>query len=179
MASERMAQRQYENAVGQSASWENKAKAALQKGDTNMAKAALANKVKTDEQVETYYKMYQDISTQTEALRGQVEALKSKLDEAKSREAMLIARAQMAETKKSLAQTAGGIDTDSAFEKFNRMEEKIARKEAEADAFVEISGGTTSDMSKFAQLETDAKVDEELQRLMEEMGQTGSASVGQ
>ena len=50
------------------------------------------------------------------------------------------------------------------------MEEKISRKEAEADAFSEIAGADDDMIDSFAQIETDAKVDAELQRLMAELG---------
>lgn len=170
--SERLAKRQYEDAMKVSAEWESKAKSALQAGDTELAKKALAKKVKADEDVANYKEMYDTISTQTEAIENQVEAVKAKLDEAKSRQAMLIARSQMADTKKNLAQSLGGIDSSSSSEKFNRMEEKIIRKEAEADAFADIadtdSGNDDSD--EFEKLQTDSKVDAELQRLMAEMG---------
>ena len=171
-ASERLAYKKLEDAQKISADWENKAKAALSQGNQELAKQALQRKVKADEDVASYQEMYESISDQTEALGNQVEVLKSKLDEAKARQAMLIARSQMADTKKQLAQSTGGFDANSAIESFNRMEEKIQRKEAEADAFTEIAGNNdeNDDLSEsFAQIETDAKVDAELQRLMAEM----------
>ncbi len=169
-ASERLAKRQYDNAVAVSADWESKAKSALQAGDTELAKKALAKKVKADEDVSNYKEMYDTISTQTEAIANQVETVKSKLEEAKSRQAMLIARSQMADTKKNLASSLGGINSSSASEKFSRMEDKIVRKEAEADAFSDIAGTNSDDESdEFEKIQTDSKVDAELQRLMAEM----------
>ncbi len=171
VASERLAQKQYQEAQRKAADWEAKAKAALAANNVELAKRALAQKVKADEEVATYKEMAETISNQTEAIRTQVETLKAKLSEAKSRQAMLIARSQMADTKKSLAQSISGIDTSSAYEKLNRMEEKVTRKEAEADAFAEIAGTAASkDYETFEQLQTDAQVDAELQRLMAEMG---------
>lgn len=177
MASERIAKRQYEDAVKTSSDWEMKAKAALNAGEVDLAKKALSNKVKADENVKQYQQMYEQISAQTAQLREQVEALKSKLDEAKSRQAMLIARSQMAKTQKNLAQSVGGMDASSALDKFNRMEEKVTRQEAEAQAFSEMAGVTSSAEEKsFEQLQHDMDVDAELQRLMAEMGQTETAS---
>ncbi len=168
-ASERLAQKKMDDAVKVAAGWEAKAKAALSQGNQDMAKQALAKKVRADEEVATYTEMYESISTQTDAIENQVEVLKAKLDEAKSRQAMLIARSQMADTKKALAKSQGGFDGASALEKFDRMEEKIQRKEAEADAFAEI-GGTDDELTEsFEQIEKDAKVDAELARLMAEM----------
>lgn len=169
-ASERLAEKQYQNAVKISADWEAKAKAALASGDQELAKKALAKKVKADEDVANYKEMYETISNQTDAIGDQVEVLKTKLEEAKSRQAMLIARSQMADTQKDLAKSMGGFDASSSLEKFNRMEEKIVRKEAEADAFAEIAGGEEYEgADEFAKIESDAKVDAELQRLMAEM----------
>ena len=171
VASERMVEKQYRNACAISASWESRAKAALKAGDTELAKKALASKVKADEDVANYREMYETISNQTEAIRSQVEVLKSKIQEAKSREAMLIARSQMADTTKALAQSIGGIDTKSSFDKLSRMEEKIERKEAEAAAFSEILGaGKPEETATSEELERNARVDTELERLMAEMG---------
>ena len=168
-ASERLAEKRYLEAQKISASWEAKAKAALSQNNPELAKQALAKKVKADEDVANYKEMYESISNQTEAIGDQVEVLKSKLEEAKSRQAMLIARSQMADTQKNLAKSAGGFDGSSSLEKFNRMEEKIERKEAEAAAFTEIAGVDNELDDTFAQLETDSKVDAELARLMAEM----------
>lgn len=176
MASERIAKRQYENAVKTSADWEAKAKAALAAGDVDLAKKALSHKVSADAEVESYQKMYEQIAAQTAQIREQVETLKSKLEEAKSRQAMLVARSQMAKTQKNLAQTVGGMDSSSALDKFDRMEQKVTQQEAEAAAFSEIADSDSADAKTFEQLQHDMDVDTELQRLMSEMGQTeGSA----
>lgn len=168
-ASEHLAEKRYLEAQKQSQNWENKAKAALSQGNEELAKQALAKKVKADEDTANYKQMYESISDQTEAIGNQVEVLKAKLDEAKSRQAMLIARSQMADTQKGLAKAAGGFDGNSSLEKFNRMEEKIEQKEAEAAAFSEIAGAENDLNDAFDKIESDAKVDAELQRLMAEM----------
>ena len=134
-ASERMAEKRYLDAKQVSEDWENKAKQALAAGKEDLAKQAVAKKIKADEDVAAYKDMYESISNQTEAIGDQVEVLKAKLDEAKSRQAMLIARAQMADTKKDLAKASGSFGGNSAQAKLDRMEEKISMKEAEADAF--------------------------------------------
>lgn len=174
-ASEKLAEKKYNEAVKVSADWENKAKAALSQGDQELAKKALAKKVKADEDVASYKEMYESISNQTEAIGNQVEVLKSKLDEAKSRQAMLIARSQMADTQKNLAKATGGFDSSSSIEKFNRMEEKITRKEAEADAFSEIAGTDDELTDSFEEIEKNAKVDAEMQRLLAEMNGSDAA----
>lgn len=177
MASERIAKRQLDTAVKTSADWEAKAKAALNAGEVDLAKKALSHKVKADEDVKQYQQMYDQISAQTAQVREQVEALKAKLEEAKSRQAMLVARSQMAKTQKNLAQSVGGLDSSSALDKFNRMEEKVTRQEAEAAAFAEIAGTDHAAEEKtFEQLQHDMDVDAELQRLMAEMNPTAETA---
>ncbi|MBR4510051.1 MAG: PspA/IM30 family protein [Ruminococcus sp.] len=171
-ASEKIAEKKYLDAEATSKNWESKAKMALQKGDQDLAKKALAKKVKADEELASYKQMYESISAQTNTIGEQVEILKTKLEEAKSRQAMLIARSQMAQTKRQLAAAQSNFDSSSAFAKLDRMEEKVMQQEAEADAYTEITGGNDQDelSEQFAQMENDAQVDAELQRLMSEMG---------
>ncbi|MCM1227430.1 MAG: PspA/IM30 family protein [Clostridium sp.] len=170
VSSERIAKKQYDDSARKSAEWENRAKTALAAGDETLAKKALENKVKADKETVQYKEMYDTISQQTETIRTQVDVLKSKLEEAKSRQAMLIARSQMADTQKNLAKATGGFDTSSASDKFDRMEEKIMQKEAEAQAFAEIAGQDNSLADDFEALENNSKVDSELERLKAEMG---------
>lgn len=171
-SSEMLAKRQLDNAKKVSQDWENKAKAALSQGNQELAREAISRKVKADEDVASYQSMYDSISAQAQEIGSQVDMLKTKLEEAKSRQAMLIARSNMADTKKNLAKAQGGFDGSSAMEKFNRMEEKVMRKEAEADAYNEISTGGSTETTlndSFAELEKNAKVEEELAKLMASM----------
>lgn len=169
MASERQIKKQLDDATAKSANWEGKAKMALQAGDQELAKKALSEKLKVDKNVAQYQEMYNNVSAQTAAIREQVETLKAKLEEAKSRQAMLIARSQMADTQKDLAKSLGGIDSSNAFAKMDKMEEKIERKEAEAQAFSEISGADAQAEDPFAKLEADSALNAEMERLMAEM----------
>lgn len=170
MASERMIKKQYEDAMAKSKTWEDKAKLALKSGNQELARTALVEKVKVDDQVTQYKTMYDSVSQQTETIRSQVEALKGKLNEAKSRQTMLIARSQMADTQKDLSKSIGGIGSTDAFSKLDKMEGKINQKEAEAQAFAEISGSNVlPEEDPFKKLESSSAVDSEMERLMAEM----------
>ena len=167
MASERQIEKQLNDAKAKSADWESKAKAAIAAGDQELARKAVAEKVKADENVAKFQQMYDTVAAQTAAIKTQVEELKSKLEDAKSRQAMLIARSQMADTQKDLAESLGGIGSSNAFAKMDKMEERISRKEAEAQAFSDISGvSTASSADPFEDLEKNQKIEAELARLM-------------
>lgn len=166
-----LAERKYHDAVKDSQEWENKARNALSKGDRELAKQVLTKKVMADEEVIAYKEMYDSVSEQTEAVQAQVDMLKLKLEDAKSRQAILVARAKMAETQKKISAMSGNTDGLSAFERFSRMEEKISRTEAEAQAMNELSDAERF-KKNFNNPETDSKVSSELSRLMSEMNIT-------
>ncbi len=169
MGSERQAQKQLENAKKTSADWEAKAKLALQAGNQELAKKALANKVTVDSNVTTLQASYDNISMQVGELRNRVEILRSKLEEARAKQNMLIARSKMADAQKSVATTLSGTDSSSAFAKLDKMEQKIESKEAEAQAFSDMAGDTTFAKDEFKDLETNIAVDAEMERLLAEM----------
>lgn len=170
MASERMVMKQYDDAVKQSEEWEEKAKLALKNGNSDLAKQAVEKKLKADESAVQFKAICETVSAQTETIRGQVGIIKEKLEEAKSREAMLIARSQMADTQRELAKTIGGMNSGSAFDKMAKMEDKINRKEAQAQAFSEVTGtDTAGEPDPYEKMKTEAAVEGELARLMQEL----------
>lgn len=171
MGSERQVQKQLTVAKEQSANWNDKAKMALTAGNEELAKQALAQKVTQDNLVNQYQEMANSMSTQVLTVRQQVDGLKAKLEEARSKQAMLVARAQMADVKKDMSKSLGGMDSSSAFAKMEKMEQKVMQKEAEADAFSDLSAGDTSTDDAFKQLEQDSSVDAEMARLRAELGQ--------
>lgn len=171
MGSEKQALKQLEAAKKSSADWEAKAKMALKSGNQDLAKKALASKVSVDANVQSFEASYLSISTQVADLRDKVAILRAKLEEARSKQNMLIARSKMADAQKEVATALSGTDSTSAFSKLDKMERKIEGKEAQAEAFSEMSGDSTFVVDEFKQLEQDSAVDAELARLMAEMGE--------
>lgn len=171
MASERQAQKQLENSRKSSADWEEKAKMALKAGNQELAKKALENKVTVDQNLASFETAYNQISTQTAELRDRVGLLKQKLEEARMKQSMLVARAQMAEAQKGVATTLSNTSSDSAFAKLDKMEQKIERAEAEAQAFSDISGDTTFVKDEFKELAKNSSVEAEMERLMREISE--------
>lgn len=171
MASEKQAQRQLENAKKSSQDWEQKAKMALQAGNQDLARRALESKVNIDKNIVQFQESFDQIHMQVSQMRDNVQVLRSKLDEARARQNMLIARSRMADAQKGIAISLSGANSSSAFSKLEKMERKIEGKEAEAAAFSQLAGENTAVEDEFADLQTNAAVDAELQRLMNEMNQ--------
>lgn len=175
VASERIAEKQYQEAVRKAGDWETKAKAALASNQIDLARKALVRKVSADEEAGRCREACETISQQTETLRMQVETLRTELEEAKNRQAVLTARSQTAEARKHLAQTVSHAGMSGAMERLDRMEQKIIRKEAEAEAFTEMADSYhagaygDSENSGVTGSLSDIRIDSELQRLLDEM----------
>lgn len=169
MGSLNQVKKQLENAQEQSNVWQAKAKTCLEQGNEELAKQALQNKVKQDQMVTQYQEMTTSMEAQVNEIRAQIDVLKQKLEEARSKQAMITARSQMADAKAQMAKTLGNMDSKSAFAKMDKMEQKVAAKEAEADAFSEISGVQDSANDPFAQMEMDSSINAELEKLKNEM----------
>ncbi len=155
-----------------SGEWEKKAMLALSKGDEGLAREALARNQTAAQESAEWQKQWVAQKGATEQLRAQLGKLQKKIDEAKRKKDLLIARQKRAEAQKSIQQTMGGLNDNSAFDAFDRMTEKVEQNEAEADAAAELasdlSGASLDD--KFAALEHDSGTDDALAALKAKMG---------
>jgi len=166
MASEREMLKKLNEAKDESKLWEGRAKDALKSDNEELAKKAIDKKLTADTSVKQYQKMYDNISSQSEILREQVGLLKKKLVEARARQTMLVARDKVAEARKEVISAVGDLDSSGAFAKMDKMEKKIAEKEAQADAAFDISG---MEDDEFEEMENKKVADDELARLKEEL----------
>ena len=169
MGSLNQVKKQLETAQEQSNVWQNKAKTCLEQGNEELARQALENKVKQDKMVAQYQEMSTSMETQVNDIKSQIDMLKEKLEEARSKQAMLVARSQMADAKSQMSKTLGNMDSKSAFAKMDKMEQKIEQKEAQADAYSEVSGIQESESDPFAKMDRENSVNEELEKLKQEM----------
>lgn len=169
MATERQVRKQLEEAQDESKLWEDRAKNALKSSNEELAKQAVANKLKADQKIAQYQKMHDDISSQLEILRGHVDILKEKLNEARNRQSMLLARDKVAEARQQVSSAVGDLDSSGAFAKMDKMERKIAEKEAQADAEFEISGIEEKEHDQFEEIESAKAAEDELARLKKEI----------
>lgn len=166
MAQEKKLERDYNNYVEQGKGWEQKAAAALNAGNEDLARQALGKKAEADQQARQYEQMYLSARDTAAKLKTQVEGLKVKLNEAKMKESTLIARNESAKAQKQIAKQVGSFDASSSFAKFDKWEEKILKNEAEAQAFTELSGDSSKSLNdEFKLLEKNTQVDDELAKL--------------
>jgi len=177
IANEKTLERQFTRQKSQMEDWQNKAVQAVQAGRDDLARQALQRKNTIEQNVVDLERMLGEARTSTGALRTQLDQLKSKLDEARMRQNTLIARSQAAKAKKQVAQTFAGVGSD-AFSKFEKLEQKVEKTEAEADAFAQLAGENTSLEDEFKSLEVNSSADDDLAALKAQLGM-GSATKGE
>ncbi len=174
MAQSKKLERDFNMHTQNSKDWENKAMQALNAGNEELARKALAKKAEADSLANQYKGMYESAEATTSKLKEQVDQLKAKLNEAKMKESTLIARSQAAKAQKQIAKQVGSFDANNNFAKFDKFEEKIMKAEAEAQAFTELaSDGSASLNDEFKQLEKSSQVDDELAKLRAKLNQGG------
>lgn len=141
------------------------AEKALELGNEELAKKALADKIDQQAHYETYAAEYDRGKAMADDLRRRLSEMKDELLKMKSKREMLVARADAAKVQKQINHTMGSFGSDSASQGFARMEEKVNQLEAEAEASNELRGHGKSLDDEFNALAGDSALDKELAAL--------------
>jgi phage shock protein A len=137
--------------------WMRKAELAVDKGEDDLARAALDRYQTSLRLTQSYRQQVDDQKAQVETLKGALQKLELKLDEAKSKRDMLLARHRrsIALGKAARAQTAIGDQSKSG--SFDRLRERVYHSEAVATAEVEIidadAGGRLTRMDRDVEID--------------------------
>ncbi len=145
------------------AKWMQKAELAVNAGDDALAREALKRKQDHDSMARSFQAQWEEQVKVVGELKEALTELESKIAEAERKKDMLIARSKRAKAAKQIHETMAGISKNSAFEAFERMEDKVEHIEAQAQAAKEVDTDTLEE--KFARLEGDQSVEDELAAL--------------
>jgi phage shock protein A len=178
IADEKRLQKQFEQEKQLAVEWEKKAMLAIKAGNDDLAKQALLRKTEHEKLAVGYEQQWTAQKASVDQLKTALQSLNSKIEEAKRKKNLLVARAKRAEAQKTIAETLDGISSTSAFDTMARMEEKINKAEAEAQATYELAQSTSGDdlQAKFDQLEK-VEADDALAALKAKMGIAPAATV--
>lgn len=179
IADEKRLKRQYEKELETAQEWEKKAMIAVKAGRDDLAGQALARKSEHDRLAEEWQQQWVAQKQAADQLREALTRLNAKIEEASRKKNLLIARAKRAEAQKKIQDAMSGMGDSGAFDTFARMEEKVDRQEAEAQAAVELSGEIDGDSlaNEFAALSnTPAAHSDALAALKAKMGVAPPAS---
>src|SRR5215470_11314387 len=160
----------YQKYARQSDEWKARANTALDAGNEDLARKALAKKAECDQQVNMMKTSVESARATSEKLKQQVQELKRKIEEGERTAGTLVARKNAAVAQRKVAEAMSGVGSaDNAFAALNRFEETVSKEEATAKAFDQLnSAGKDDDLEKeFAQLGTHS-VDAELEALKAE-----------
>jgi phage shock protein A len=164
---------EYQKYVRQSQEWKDRAGQALDAGNEDLARKALAKKAECDKQVASMQQAVQSAQQTSEKLKQQVGELKRKIDEGDRTATTLVARKNAATAQRKVSEAMAGVgNADNAFSALNRFEETVAKEEATAKAFDELASTGKDDNleAEFAQLGGHS-VDAELEALKRERRQ--------
>ena len=165
---------EYQKYVRQSQEWKDRASMALDAGNEDLARKALAKKAECDQQVNSMKAAVDAAGATSEKLKQTVGQLKHKIDEGERTATTLVARKNAASAQRKVAEAMAGVGSaDNAFGALNRFEETVSKEEATAKAFDQLaSAGKDDDLeAQFAQLGGQS-VDAELAALKQERQKT-------
>ena len=142
--------------------WESKAEIALSKEREDLARAALKEKQGAEEAMAQIEADLEVIDHNLEKLSGDIAQLQQKLSDAKARQKALIVRGKTAQSRMGVKRQIHDVNIEEAMSRFDRYERRIDDLEGEVEAY---DLGQRSLADEIDELETDEKVDEELERL--------------
>jgi phage shock protein A len=172
MADQQKLYQRYMDAQNQANDWQQKAELAVQKSEDELAKQALQRRNSFQETADGFKAQYEEQKKEVDILKDSLSKLEAKIQEAETKKDLLIARAHVADTQTMVHATTNRLNDTSAFEGFERMEDKVREKEAMAAASAELERDPLED--KFAELENTDDLDRQLAELKEKVKGGGS-----
>ena len=151
---------------------EQRAMLAVQEGRDDLAKQALLRQNEHMQAAQQLHETWVRHKSDVEKLKASLRQLNDKIEEAKRKKNLLVARQKRAKAQRHIQETMSAASDRSAFDSFNRMEERIADMERQAVAAAELAGELEGDSldQQFVQLEFHGNADQRLLELKEKMG---------
>lgn len=160
--------RQIKEAEEAAGRWAERAKLALKKENDELAREAVIEKRKLEEQISALNESRSTISSITASLKEQLDQVNAKLAEMKAKRDDLVSRANAAKEKIRNNETLRESESADFARKFEELQARIERWETEA----KVSGKSAAQKTvreTFEEMETDAAVEAELEKLKKEL----------
>jgi phage shock protein A len=120
--------------------WTDRAESAFQRGDEKASRQALEQKLKADDRLKTLESGYESQRTQTGKLQKSYRDLEDKIRQARHKKTLLVARLARSESARRINQALDRAEGQSAFAEFARLERRVNRSEAMAEAYDRLEG---------------------------------------
>ncbi len=154
--------------------WQRKAELALSKDREDLARAALAAKQRSADNIGDHEKELKHVETEIAKLDEDTGKLKAKLADAKQRQKAIILRAQSADSRLKVKRQIHDGRMENAMVKFEKYEAKIDGLEAQLESYD--LGQVRSLKEQFAELEQGEKLDAEMEALKSKLGKSRPVS---
>jgi phage shock protein A len=163
MASNKKVQRQLDTLHDRIRYWEEKAALAIKKGRDNLAREALVEKRRYTRRVDGLENDISEHNLLIEQYQDHIRQLEDKLKSARDKQRLLVQRHIHANRKRQAQEEIRRMDSSEAMLKFDDLENRIERMEAEADLVN--FGKKTALEAEFDTLGVDEEIEKELQAL--------------
>jgi len=149
--------------------WHSKAQLALDKDREDLAKSALAQKHKSQHELEKLEQESEQIADFLSKVQADAQQLQAKLTEAKRRQEALLLRQASAQVRLKVREQAAIYNIDEAMNKFERYQQKIDRVEAQVEAYdLTQSNNDNSLAAQFLALEKNESIEQELAQMKQQ-----------
>jgi phage shock protein A len=163
MASSKKVQRQLDTLHERIRYWEEKAEIAVKKGRDDLAREALIEKRRYAQRTDGLENEYTEHNLLIEQYQDDIRQLEDKLKAARDKQRLLVQRHIHANRKRQAQEEIRRVDSSEAMLKFDELENRIERMEAEAD-LVNFGKKTVLE-AEFDTLGVDDEIEKELQGL--------------
>jgi len=163
IADQHMLEKKQQESGEKSAEWMRKAEISVDKGQDDLARAALERHNSAEPTAASFHQQVEDQRAQVATLKSALSKLETKLNEAQSKSDMLMAQHRRARALGNASDAQMKIGSRSTIRTFERMKEKITVSEAVSQAKHEMAVDDLDD--RFTQMERDEEVDKLLAEL--------------
>ncbi|CAA0088159.1 Phage shock protein A [Halioglobus japonicus] len=165
LADRKDAARRLEQVSAEAASWEDKARLAIEKNREDLARAALQEKRAIEEEVATVEAELVATDEHIEQLNHEVSQLQQKLDDARARQKALTMRSQTVESRIKVKRQIHREALDDAFHRFERFERRMDTLESQLES-MDLGRDVPPDLAaQITALQDDDRISDELERL--------------
>lgn len=174
IATEKQLEQQLQKNKDQAATWQNRAAMAVQQNNDDLARQALLRKTQYAQAATDLEVQLKSQKEATANLRHRLTELENEVQKAYTKKQVLIARDKAAQATSKANEILSKSSASGALSTFERMENKVAEKEARAAALAELGGDSLE--KKFKSFEGQADIEMELLALKGNMGKDGGSA---
>ncbi len=159
--------------VQHASDWEQKAELAINKGREDLARAALAEKLKLLEKADLISEELNQIKTSLDSLSEEIILLQGKLNEARARQKSLVVRHTTADSKLKIRNSTNRNRIKDTLTKLDQYERRLDELEGKVESY---DIGQQSLAEEIEQLNKDEDIDNELEIIKQKLNKSKEVS---